>query len=171
MWAKIVNNEVMQLHEEDPKGLWHPDQIAKNDLPGYWEEVPDQVHIGWRFRNDEWISGGQWHEEWVSANPTPPPGPPHGSIQWSDSLSTFEEKKFVFTALAGGIIDEYNWIIDGKSYTGQEVSVTIVCGDASKDMSAELTVTGPGGSHTSTQEFVIPALFVPPRAGTMEKDR
>ena len=76
MWAKIVNDEIMQLHDEDPSGLWHPDAIAKNDLPGYWEQVPDHVHIGWKFRDNEWISGGQWGEEWAAANPPPPPGPP-----------------------------------------------------------------------------------------------
>ena len=39
IWAKIVDNEIMQTHDEDPSGLWHPDQIAQNDLPGHWEEV------------------------------------------------------------------------------------------------------------------------------------
>ena len=74
IWAKIVNNEIMQTHDEDPSGLWHPDQIAKNDLPGYWEQVPDHVNVGWKFKNDEWISGGQWLEEHIAENPPPPPG-------------------------------------------------------------------------------------------------
>lgn len=166
MWAKVVNDEIMQLHDEDPSGLWHPDALE------FWKEVPDNVHIGWKFKNGEWISGGQWYEEWVAENPPPPPGPPSGTMLWEDTGSTFEEKKFKFTAVTAGHVDECKWAIDGQEYTGEEVEVSFVCGDSSKDVTVELTVVGPGGnSEPAVKEFVIPALFVPPRAGTMEKDR
>jgi len=85
IWAKIVNDEIMQTHDEDPAGLWHPDAIAKNDIPGYWEQVPDHANVGWKFKNNEWISGGQWHEEWVAANPPPPPIPPFCRVDFTPS--------------------------------------------------------------------------------------
>ena len=71
IWAKIVNDEIMQTHDENPAGLWHPDAIAKNDIPGYWDEVPDHVNVGWKFKNNEWISGGQWLDEYVATMPVP----------------------------------------------------------------------------------------------------
>ena len=53
MWAKIVENEIMQMYDEDPTSLWHPDAIAKNDLPGHWDQVPDHVNVGWKMKNGE----------------------------------------------------------------------------------------------------------------------
>ena len=104
MWAKIVNDEVMQLSEDNPAGLWHPEAIEKNDIPGHWEEIPDHVHIGWKFRDAEWISGAQWHEEWVAANPPPPPGPPSAGIN-TKAVLTSTEITYTFISLAFGIFD------------------------------------------------------------------
>ena len=171
MWAKIVNNEVMQLSDENPAGLWHPDAIEKNDIPGHWEEIPEHVHIGWRFRDNEWISGGQWHEEWVVDHPTPPPGPPSGKLTVTDTDSTFEKKKLEVYAVTAGEIDSILWEIEGTTYTENKIDVEFDCGDASYEITINLTVTGPGGTATDSKVYVIPALFVPPRAGLMEKDR
>jgi len=166
MWAKIVNNEVMQLHDEDPTGLWHPDAIAKNELEGYWDNVPDEVHIGWKFRNDEWISGGQFYDEWVENNPPPEPGPPsamwaHSTLESNDVSATVH-----FQASPAGIWDSYYWVIDGKEY-GQEENLEILFNfeKKSRDIPIKFTVVGPGGTvSNSTGVTTIPlrAKITPP---------
>ena len=170
MWAKIVNNEVMQLSDENPAGLWHPDAIAKNDIPGYWEEIPEHVHIGWRFRDNEWISGGQWHEEWVVDHPTPLPGPPGGSIDARMVKLTSTEVVYQFVSNAFGIFESISWTIDGK--TREEVredmdiaipfDMTFELGSVEKTIEAELTVAGPGGTVTVSRDILIPAIIIIP---------
>ena len=148
MWAKIVDNQIMQLSDVDPVGLWHPDAIAKNDIPGYWDEVPDNVNVGWYFRDNEWISGGQWFEECEAAKEPTPPGPP--SASWRhDITDTLTSATIQFHADPGGIWDSYSWVIDGEEY-GQEETVTVEFTKAStaKTISVEFIVTGPGGSTT-----------------------
>jgi hypothetical protein len=150
IWAKIVNNEIMQTHDEDPSGLWHPDQIAKNDLPGYWEQVPDHVNVGWKFKNDEWISGGQWLEEHIAENPTPPPGPPFAD--WSNYVvkDNGNTVKLGFHATPNGIWDTYSWVINGEEYGQEEfVEIEFVKQATKVVISVVLTVTGPGGTVTS----------------------
>ena len=170
IWAKIVNDEVMQLSDENPVGLWHPDAIAKNDIPGYWDEIPDYVHIGWRFRDNEWISGGQWHEEWVAANPPPPPGPPGGSIDAQMVKLTSTEVVYRFVSKAFGIFDSIGWSINGE--TSEEVredmdiampfDMTFELSSVEKTIEAELTVTGPGGTVTVARDILIPATVTIP---------
>lgn len=170
MWAKIVNNEVMQLSDENPAGLWHPDAIEKNDIPGYWEEIPEHVHIGWRFRDNEWISGGQWHEEWIADHPTPPPGPPGGDIDARMDKLTSTEVVYQFVSNAFGIFESISWTINGK--TREEVredmdiavpfDMTFELGSVEKTIEVELTVTGPGGTVTVSRDILIPAITIIP---------
>ena len=169
MWAKIVNDEVMQLSDENPEGLWHPDAIAKNDIPGYWDEIPDHVHIGWRFRDNEWISGGQWHDEWVAANPTPPPGPPSGKLTITDTNSTFEKTKLEVYAVTAGEIDSILWEVEGTTYTENKIDLEFDCRDESYDITINLSVIGPGGTVTDSKVYVVPALFIPPVVGVRDR--
>jgi hypothetical protein len=118
IWAKIVNNEIMQTHDENPAGLWHPDQIAKNDLPGYWEEVPDHVNVGWKFKNDEWISGGQWMEEQAAETPPTQPGPPGCRIDYSrhdEPMSNIQEIEF--DSHVAGIYDTWSITVGDTTYS------------------------------------------------------
>ena len=118
IWAKIVNNEIMQTHDENPAGLWHPDQIAKNDLPGYWEEVPDHVNVGWKFKNNEWISGGQWMEEEAAENPSPPPGPPRCRIDYSPRDETMSNAhEVMFDSTISGIYDTWSITVGDTTYS------------------------------------------------------
>jgi PKD repeat protein len=154
MWAKIVNDEIMQLSDENPAGLWHPDAIEKNDIPGYWDEVPDHVSIGWHFRDNEWISGGQWFEECEAAREPTPPGPP--TANWRQDIEDALASATVnFHADPAGIWDSYSWVIDGKEY-GQEETVTVEFTKTSttKTIPVEFIVTGPGGTVTSTKTSV-----------------
>ncbi len=162
MWAKIVNDEVMQLSDENPAGLWHPDAIAKNDIPGYWDEVPDYVHIGWHFRDNEWISGGQWFEECEAAKEPVLPGPP--TANWRHTIrDTLDAATVEFNADPAGIWDSYSWVIDGKEY-GQEESVSVEFSKTSTTTTVpvEFSVTGPGGTATSSITSIqLKAIFVP----------
>jgi len=129
IWAKIVNNEIMQTHDEDPSGLWHPDQIAKNDLPGYWEQVPDHVNVGWKFKNDEWISGGQWMEEFAAENPPEPPGPPNCRIDHapnSDPMSNIFS--IAVDSRVSGIYDTWSITIGDTEY-----STTVTAANSTTD--------------------------------------
>lgn len=156
IWAKIVDNEIMQTHDEDPAGLWHPDQIAKNDLPGYWEEVPDHVNVGWKFKNNVWISGGQYLEEWILANPTPPPGPPFAD--WSHFTVSDDGNNITlgFVASPNGIFDSYSWVINGQEYGQEEkVEIEVVKQDEKSAISAVLTVVGPGGTAVSNHKNLV----------------
>lgn len=118
IWAKIVNDEIMQTHDENPAGLWHPDAIAKNDLPGYWDEVPDHVNVGWKFKNNEWISGGQWLEEHIAATPTVAPGPPFCRVNFAPNSDNASN---IFTmavdATLGGIYDTWSITIGDTVYS------------------------------------------------------
>ena len=148
MWAKIVNNQIMQLSDENPVGLWHPDAIEKNDIPGYWDEVPEYVNVGWYFRDNEWISGGQWFEECEAAREPVPPGPP--SASWRHDIEdTLTSATVEFHADPSGIWDSYSWVIDGKAY-GQEETVTVEFTKKSTitTVPVEFIVVGPGGSTT-----------------------
>jgi hypothetical protein len=118
IWAKIVNDEIMQTYDENPAGLWHPDAIAKNDLPGYWEEVPDHVNVGWKFKNNQWISGGQWMEEQAAETPILPPGPPGARIDFAptDDRSSVDYP-VIFDSNATGIYDTWSITIGDTVYS------------------------------------------------------
>ena len=107
IWAKVINDEIMQLHDEDPSGLWHPDLLE------FWEEVPNECQIGWKRKNGSWISGEQWGIEWTAENPPPPPGPPSAFYSTSTVSQNHEEITVKYQAQPGGIWESYSWIING----------------------------------------------------------
>ena len=118
VWAKIVNDEIMQTHDEDPTGLWHPDQIAKNDLPGYWDEVPDYVNVGWKFKNNEWISGGQWMEEQAANTPKLIAGPPSCRMDFAASDDPMSSTcEISFDSLVSGEYDTWGITIGDTLYS------------------------------------------------------
>ena len=176
MWAKIVENEIMEMYDEDPTSLCHPDAIAKNDLPGHWDQVPDHVNVGWKMKNGEWISGGQWLEEWAAANPPPPPGPPSLAI-----AANVEEDREHGTATLTidqthcGEYTSWSIVVDGVEYTAETVDLAnkgqpdfqlkYAQTDTPQPVSITGTLIGPGGTVTKTLDgddaVIIPEKFIP----------
>lgn len=150
MWAKIINDEIMQMSDENPEGLWHPDFLQ------FWQEVPEHVHIGWKFKNGEWISGSQWWEEFQAENPVPPPGPPTASINFIES-QTESTVEVTFLSNSAGIIDEGSevWIINGDEYKETTVTLTFNKIDKIQVLPISLTISGPGGSSTKEEKLKI----------------
>lgn len=162
MWAKIVNDEVMQLHEEDPTGLWHPDAIEKNDIPGHWELIPDDVHIGWKLKNEQWISGGQWLDEFMEENPIPPPGPPTANWDQTEIASDVNTLTVRFNPNPVGYYDSFSWNIDGKEYSDKSPEITFTRAKTTRNIPVEFIVTGPGGTVTNDSLFVeLKAKIIP----------
>jgi len=146
MWAKVVNDEIFQTWDTDPTELWHPDQLT------YWEEVPDYVNIGWKLKNNEWISGGQWQEEHQIENPIPAPGPPTAGIS-VNPVDYLDRIEFIFDANHAGFVDSIEWTIQGQKYTESRVTLTVnKIPFEDQTIAVSLKVTGPGGSHTLTLE-------------------
>ena len=62
LWAKMIdtdgdgNLEAVQLHDEDPAGLWHPDFLDA------WREVPPNTAIGSVLESSTgtWWTGADW---------------------------------------------------------------------------------------------------------------
>ena len=73
LWAKMMdidgdgNLEIVQTHDEDPAGLWHPDALVN------WREVPAHLTIGsvLETATNEWWSGADWLEKTLAKAPTP----------------------------------------------------------------------------------------------------
>lgn len=153
IWAKVINDEIMQLHDEDPSGLWHP------DLLDVWEQVPSECQIGWKRKNGKWISGEQWGIEWTAENPPPLPGPPSAFYSVSTVDQNHEEITVKYEAHPGGIWDSYSWVINGTEYgQEEEVTVTYMLQETKIAVEAVLTVIGPGGTVTSDTQtpFILP---------------
>ena len=170
IWAKIVNDEIMQTHDDSPHGLWHPDTIEKNDIPGHWEEVPDYCNVGWKLKNNEWISGSQWMEEREIENPPGPPGPPWGTIGTNISEDRITKKVKVFiTCNVIGIVDSATLEFNNKTYEdfSNHIEVEFDQIDTPQTLVATLTIIGPGGTVVKTtskeddNEIVIPEIFIP----------
>lgn len=162
VWAKVVDNEIMQLHDEDPAGHWHPDALE------FWQEVPDNVHIGWKLKNGEWISGGQWLEEFMAENPPPPPGPPTPRLGFS--LTENREAKTItveFHAATTEVDGEFVVTVGDKTFENESIfTVTFDQTDAPQEIACSITATGPGGTATVTLEgddaLIIPEKFLLP---------
>ncbi len=158
-WARVVDDEIVQIFEEDPSQYFHPDTLNE------WVDIPNEgVHVGWKLKNGQWISGTQWWEEFRAENPIPPEGPPSARIG-VDHKETRTHDQFVFEFLGSGTITSHEWTIEGKKYEDEKVSLEIEKGQQAKTLSVTLKVTGPGGSTTKTLEGdeapVITPLFTP----------
>jgi len=174
IWAKLVDNEIMQMHDCHPGELWHVDMIEQNELNGHWEEVPDYAHVGWKLKDGKWISGGQWMEEHMLENPIPPPGPPVGRIDCTVQPDNQTHKaKVTFDVHVGGIFDTWHLDIDGVTYEEHGVEEKLVLefdqGDEDREVPMSITTTGPGGTHVEIigddegeRKLIIPAKWVPP---------
>ena len=160
-WAKVVNNEAQQIWDTDPSDLWHPDALA------FWKEVPDEVQVGWKFKNNKWISGGQWAEEDRIENPLPEVGPPTAIIAYMRGVDLDGSTETVtFANDSSGHYDSFEWNIEGKKYTDETFELKFPRkSDAPYGISVSLTVTGPGGVHTKTlegEEEIVIAKYDPP---------
>jgi hypothetical protein len=176
IWAKIVDNEIMQTHDCHPGELWHIDMIEQNELTGHWEEVPEHANVGWKFKNNEWISGGQWMEEFREENPIPPPGPPVGRIDHTVIVNNQTHKaKVNFDIHVGGIYDSFFVEVDGVKYENltetEKIDFTLEFDmlDEAREIPISITTTGPGGIHVeeigddeSERKLIIPEKWVPP---------
>ena len=63
-WAKIVDEEVVQIFDGDVRQHWHVDALA------LWEDVPNDIGIaeGWHRKEDEsWVSAEVWQAEVAAA--------------------------------------------------------------------------------------------------------
>ncbi len=157
IWAKVVNDEIIQTWEEDPSSLWHPDALQN------WEQVPDDVNVGWKRKNGQWITGAQWLEEHQAENPLPPPGPPTAGIKRNvmekETLAILE-----LEATPAGHFDSISWSINGQTYTDSFVTVEIPRTSVVQSIPVSLTVTGPGGSDTKEltgdEEITIAKIIV-----------
>lgn len=158
VWAKVVNDEVMQIFEDDPTNLWHPDALE------FWKQVPDYVGEGWKFKNGKWISGGQWLEEFQAENPVPPPGPPTAGMI-KTIINTETTSKLQLELQAAGSYDEFEWEINGKKYKDELVELEFQKTDKKQIIPVSLTVRGPGGEDTKVLEgdeaVVINAAILP----------
>lgn len=157
MWAKVINDEIMQLSEDNPEGLWHPDFLQ------YWQEVSDEVNIGWKFKNGKWIPGGQWLEEFIAENPPPLPGPPTAIFDVESKLEGNVIKVLFFNTSAGDVEDVL-WTINGQSYTDNTVELSFNLSDTlrTETINVKLEATGPGGTDTieNQEQFKIPIATV-----------
>lgn len=158
-WARVVDDEVVQIFEEDPALYFHPETLHE------WVDIPNEgVHVGWKRKNGRWISGTQWWEEFRAENPVPPEGPPTANIS-IDHKETRTHDQLTFEAMPGGTVTSMEWTIDGKIYTGEKVSLEVAKSDTDKTLAVSLKVTGPGGSSTKVLEgdeaVVITAIFTP----------
>lgn len=145
IWAKVVNEEIIQTWDEDPSSLWHPDALVN------WEQVPDDVNVGWKRKNGEWITGAQWLEEHQAENPPPPPGPPTAGIK----KNLFEQKTKAILdveAQPAGHCTSISWSINGQEYTDEKVTIEIPRTSEEQIIPVSLTVTGPGGTDTKVLE-------------------
>jgi hypothetical protein len=86
-WARMIADdngvfEVTQLHDEDPTGIWHPDELEN------WREVSDTTAIGDKLDADgTWHKGGDWTakviaeaSKLIDAPPLSPIRNPHGHV-------------------------------------------------------------------------------------------
>lgn len=158
-WARVVNNEIVEIFDEDPAKYFHPDLLHE------WVDIPDEgVHAGWKFKNGKWISGGQWYEEFYKENPIPPEGPPTVLIE-VDHKETRTHDQLIFRHRIGGVGDLVEWRIDGKTYTTDEVSLEVEKGTEIRTIPVKCTVAGPGGNAikelTGDEAVTVAPVFVP----------
>jgi hypothetical protein len=101
-WAKIVDEEVVQIFDGDVRQHWHVDALA------LWEDVPNDIGIaeGWHRKEDEsWVSAEVWQAEVAAAEEVVAPGPPCVAID-IDITNLDDKLVCVCTYVAAGVWDE-----------------------------------------------------------------
>jgi hypothetical protein len=164
IWARIVNNEIMEIWDPvdgDPRTHWHP------DTHDTWQQVPAQCHVGWKFKNNNWISGSQWLDEFKAENPLPPPGPPTAYVNHSVVIDNVANvAKVNIHGQPTGIFDRWHVVVDGKEYTSLPIDFVYALGDVETKIDFSMTVDGPGGTHVHIPEddfeLVLPPKWIPP---------
>lgn len=163
IWAKVVDNEIMQLHDEDPRDLWHP------DFHEFWQEVPSNCHIGWKFRDGEWISGSQAHEEFMAANPMPDPGPPTLMVHVSEHEDRETKKvKAIFNVTPSGEFTSYSVTVAGQTFDDTPLfEMEFVQTDKDQVIPVEGVIRSEGHDDIhvgmfDAMDFVVPAAYILP---------
>lgn len=158
-WARVVDDEVVEIFDEDPALYFHPDLLHE------WVDIPDHgIHCGWKIKNNVWISGTQWSEEFVSEHPLPPEGPPSANIE-IDHKQTRTHDQIKLSARISGSVTSYEWTVDNVIYTTEDVVLELEKTDVDMPMSISLKAIGPGGDSVKTLEgeesLVRTAFFTP----------
>ena len=158
-WARVVNNEIVEICDDDPATRFHPDLLAE------WMDIPNEgVHVGWKLKNGTWISGGQWATEHAAENPVPVEGPPSVNID-IDHKQTRTHDQITLTSRTSGTVTSVEWTVDGVKHTTEEVVLNLEKGQTDLALAVSLKATGPGGSSTKTLEgeeaIVRTAFFTP----------
>jgi hypothetical protein len=158
-WARVVENEIVEIFEEDPAKYFHPDLLHE------WVDIPNEgVHVGWKFKNGQWISGGQWYDEFRAENPLPPEGPPTVQIE-VDHKETRTHDQFKFAFMIGGVGEFVEWNINGQKYTDEIVTLELAKTSEAFQVPVSVKVEGPGGTATKTlegdQAVIVSPIFVP----------
>lgn len=161
-WAKIVDDEVIQIFDGDATKYWHPDALA------LWEDVPDNIGIaeGWHRKEDgTWVSAEAWQAEVLAAEEEVLPGPP--CVDIDVEIENHEDKLVcVCTYTATGIYDEDNsehigtWTYNGTE-TSTENPLTLEFPrnqDTFRDEIIKCVFVGTGG----TSEERVEDIRVPP---------
>jgi hypothetical protein len=160
-WAKIVDDEVVQIFEGDPRNHWHPDALV------YWEDVPDDIGIaiGWHRREDgTWADAETWQAEDPLLNMAVDPGPPSCNLMYTiDDDAVNNTVIITATAEIAGDYDEDNpehvpsWSWNDGDNTSNEWEVTITVTkdpDAITQHTFSCSVVGTGGT-SETEEVTV----------------
>lgn len=162
-WAKIVDNDVIQIFDGDATEHWHPDALA------LWEDVPNDIGIaeGWHRKEDgTWLSAEDWQAEVLAAEEEVLPGPPAVSI---DVQIENTDTALVCTCTynPGGIFDEDNpehigtWTYnETETSTENPLVLEFTKQDAFRDEIIKCVFVGTGG----TSEEVTEDIRIPPVA-------
>lgn len=94
LWAKMMdidgdgNFEIVQTHDEDPAGLWHPDALVN------WREVPSNLAIGsvLETTTNVWWTGADWLEKTL-AKATDADAPPFEVVPFKGSVTRLRIKE------------------------------------------------------------------------------
>jgi hypothetical protein len=162
-WAKIVDDEVIQIFDGDVKQHWHPDALA------LWEDVPNDIGIaeGWHRKEDgSWVSAETWQAEELAAQEEVLPGPPSVSID-IQIVNHDDKLECICTYMPSGIWDEDDpthigtWTYNGtETSTENPLTLEFAKNQATfRDEIIKCVFVGTGG----TSEEVVDDVRVPPQ--------
>lgn len=158
-WARVVDNEIVEIMQDDPALLFHPDLLHE------WSDIPNEgVHIGWKYKNGQWISGAQWSEEFAIEHPVPLEGPPSVRIQ-VDHKQTRTHDNIKLAALTAGSYTSLEWTVDTVKYTTETVELELEKGQTDITLAVSCKIVGPGGESikelTGDEAVIRTAFFTP----------